>query len=136
MGPDEQDTEASKNQRKGLIDFFNMGNDAVIKEMEKESGKPLTEQDRRHYSELDLDAVTAVIRNNEHLGYEEFLPRVKTPTLLYCGDKDYFYPSANKCVKIMPNARLIPLPGLDHGGGFDRVDLVLPHVQRFLDTAG
>ena len=136
MGADEWDAEASKNRRSGMIEYFAMGNDAIIRDMEKTSGKPLSEQDRRHFSDLDIDAVTAILRNDEHLGFEEFLPRVKTPTLLYCGDKDYYYSWAKRCVEIMPNARLVSLPGQDHGGAFDRVDLVLPHVLRFLGTVG
>lgn len=33
----------------------------------------------------------------------------------------------------MPNARLVSLPGLDHGGSSDRADLVLSHVLSFLE---
>jgi pimeloyl-ACP methyl ester carboxylesterase len=133
MGADEWDTEASKNRRKELIDYFSRSNETIIKEMKDESGGRLSEQDRRHYMELDLEAVTAILRLNEHLGYEEFLPNVKTRTLLYCGEKDYYYSGAKRCAEIMPNARLVSLPGVDHGGGFDRVDLVLPHVLSFLE---
>jgi pimeloyl-ACP methyl ester carboxylesterase len=133
MGVDERDTEAGKNRRIELIDYFSRGSEAIIREMKDESGGRLSEQDRRHYMELDMDAVTAILRLNEHLGYEEFLPKVKTRTLLYCGDKDYYYPGAKRCAEIMPNVRLVSLPGVDHGGGFDRVDLVLPLVLSFLE---
>jgi pimeloyl-ACP methyl ester carboxylesterase len=133
MGADEWDTEASGNRYKGMIDYFSRGCETIIREMEEASGGRLSEQDRRHYMGLDMDAVTAIIRLNERLGDEEFLPNVKTPTLLYCGDKDYYYHGAKRCAEIMPNARLVSLPGLDHGGAFDRVDLVMPHVLSFLE---
>jgi pimeloyl-ACP methyl ester carboxylesterase len=136
MGVDELDSEASANRRRGMIDYFSMGNSALIEDMERISGKPLSEQDRRHVAELDIDAIVSISRNSEHLGFEEFLLKVKTPTLLYCGDKDYYYSGAKRCAEIMPNARLVSLPGLDHGAAFDRADLVLPHVLRFLETVG
>jgi pimeloyl-ACP methyl ester carboxylesterase len=135
MGADEWDTEVSKNRRNELIEYFSRGSEAIIREMEAGGGS-LSEQDLKHYRELDVDAVTAILRLNEHLGYEEFLPNVKAPTLLYCGDKDYYYPSARRCAEIMPNAGFVSLPGVDHGGGFDRVELVLPHVLKFLEKVG
>ncbi|MFH0850208.1 MAG: alpha/beta hydrolase [Candidatus Bathyarchaeota archaeon] len=132
MGVDEWDTEASKNRRKEMIEFFSKGNEAIIREMEEMSGGRLSEQERKYYMKLDTEAVTAIIRLNERLGYEEFIPKVKTPTLLYCGDKDYYFPGAKRCAEIMSNARFVSLPGLDHGEAFDRVDLVLPYVLNFL----
>ena len=133
MGADEWDTEASMNRRKDMISFFSRGNEAIINEMEETSGGGLSDQDRKHYSELDVDAIISILKCNEHIGYEEFLPKNRIPTLIYCGDMDYYYPSAERCEEIMPNSRLITLPGLDHGEAFDRVDLVLPLAYKFLE---
>jgi len=135
MGADEWDTEASVNRRKDMISFFKGGNEGIIKEMEEASGGKISDQDRKHYNEIDVDAMISILKCNEHLGYEEFLPKNRIPTLLYCGDKDYYYPSAKRCTEIMPNSELVTLPELDHGEAFDRVDLVLPHAIKFLEKA-
>ena len=135
MGADEWDTESSKNRRKEMISFFSRGNEAIVKEMEAESGGNISDQDRKYYTELDTDAIIAILKCNEHLGYEEFLPKNRIPTLIYCGDLDYYYPSAKRCQEIMPNSQLVTLPGLDHGDAFDRVDLVLPLVLKFLEDS-
>lgn len=132
MGTDEWDTEASMNRRKEMITFFSRGNEAIIKEMES-TGEDFSDQDREHYEELDVEAILAILRCNEHLGYETFLPKNQVPTLIYCGDLDYYYPSAKRCVEIMPNSQLVTFPGLDHGEAFNRVDLVLPQVIKFLE---
>jgi pimeloyl-ACP methyl ester carboxylesterase len=133
MGADEWDTEPSKNRRKEMISFFSKGNESIVKEMEEESGGNISDQDQRYYTELDTDAMIAILNCNEHLGYEEFLPNNQIPTLLYCGDRDYYYPSAKRCSEIMPNSKLVTLPRLDHGEAFDRVDIVLPHTIEFLE---
>ena len=118
-----------------MVSYFSRGNEAIIKEMEEASGGKISDQDRKHYNELDADAMLAILNCNEHLGYEEFLPRNRIPTLIYCGDMDYYYPSAKRCTEIMPNSELVTLSGLDHGAAFNRVDLVLPHAIKFLEKA-
>jgi len=133
MGTDEWDSESSKNRRKEMISFFSMGNDAIIREMEETSKGNFSDQDRKHYEEIDTDAMKAILSCNEHLDFEGFLPKNVITTLIYCGDKDYYYPSAKRCTEIMPNSKLVTLPSLDHGEAFNRVDIVMPHVLDFLN---
>ncbi|MGD9713272.1 MAG: alpha/beta fold hydrolase [Thermomicrobiales bacterium] len=61
----------------------------------------------------------------------ESLGSIHVPTLLYAGtdDEPQF---ARQTAERMPNARFVPLEGLDHAHGFRRSDLVLPHVTTFL----
>ncbi len=60
---------------------------------------------------------------------------VTTPCLLYVGEKDFRFASAQATAQQIPNAKFEVLPGLDHAGGFIRSDLVLPLVLRFLEGA-
>jgi hypothetical protein len=47
---------------------------------------------------------------------------------------DYYYPSAKRCSEMMPESKLVTLPGLDHDDAFSEVNLVLPHVKKFLKS--
>jgi pimeloyl-ACP methyl ester carboxylesterase len=134
MGADEWNTEASMNRRKEMVSFFSKGKEAIIKEMEEASDGNFSDQDRKHYNELDVEAMKAILTCNDHLGYEEFLPKNQIPTLIYCGDMDYYYPSAKRCSEMMPESKLVTLPGLDHDDAFSEVNLVLPHVLKFLKS--
>jgi hypothetical protein len=58
------------------------------------------------------------------------------PCLLYVGEADGAFPHVQACVKDMPNATLVSLPGFNHGEGFRRADVVLPHVTQFLRAVG
>lgn len=39
---------------------------------------------------------------------------------------------AQECVARIPNATFVSLPGLDHIEACYRIDLVLPHITKFL----
>ena len=64
---------------------------------------------------------------------KEYLPNLKTPCLIYAGDNDPIHSKAKYCAEIMPFADFVSLPGLNHGTGFTRSDLVLPLVMKFLE---
>jgi pimeloyl-ACP methyl ester carboxylesterase len=66
------------------------------------------------------------------IGYHDYLPEVDIPTLFYAGTDDSCYSSTQEGAEMMPNAKFVTIPGVDHGTGFDRSDLVLPHVLQFL----
>jgi pimeloyl-ACP methyl ester carboxylesterase len=83
----------------------------------------------------DMEALVAYWRQRmESSGFEEVLPTLPMPCLLYAGEADGRYASARACVTHMPKATFFSLPGLKHAEGFFRSDLVLPHVTRFLAT--
>jgi pimeloyl-ACP methyl ester carboxylesterase len=63
------------------------------------------------------------------------LSKVSTPCLLYAGDQDFVFPSAEATARQIPNAKFEILPGLAHPTGFVRSDLVLPRVLPFLEGA-
>ena len=37
---------------------------------------------------------------------------------------------------MMPNAKFVTIPDVDHESGFERSDLILPHVLQFLSEQG
>ncbi len=105
--------------------------------MEERDGE-VSEKLRNNWLNADLDAVISYYGNVENVGLLEHLPNLHVPTLVYAGDEDSFYMSAKLCAEVIPDARFVGFPGLDHGSCFDRSDLVLPHVLGFLaeqDTA-
>ncbi len=64
------------------------------------------------------------------------LPTMTMPCLVYAGDADGLHVGAEECMKHMPNVAWVSLPGLDHTLAMERSDLVLPHVQKFLEKIG
>ena len=56
---------------------------------------------------------------------------IRTRALLYAGTLDEPEP-VERAAQVMRNATFVALEDLDHAQAFERSDLVLPHVQRFL----
>ena len=84
----------------------------------------------------DLEALIALMSSENFMeipGYEDFLPNLKIPSLFFAGEYNWEYSSAPQTVKMMPDAKLAALPGLNHVEAFVRIDLVLPHITKFLE---
>jgi pimeloyl-ACP methyl ester carboxylesterase len=64
---------------------------------------------------------------------EDALPTIQTPTLIYFGTDDYPDRLPERAAAKMPNATVVALEGLNHSQAIRRSDLVLPHVEAFLD---
>lgn len=114
------------------------GMEAFVDFVERRSG-PLPSVLRDRLLANDSLALLAVVDQAENppvqpIDWDTVLPEVAAPCLLYIGDADPFFTGAQKCAQIMPNAELVTLPGLDHGGAIVRSNLVIPHVQRFLTS--
>jgi pimeloyl-ACP methyl ester carboxylesterase len=82
----------------------------------------------------DFQALAAAQQDRQSL--EDILPTMTMPCLLYVGETDGAFPHVQACVKHMPSAALVSFPGFNHGEGFYRADVVLPHVTQFLRTVG
>ncbi len=132
MGPEERDAKFVE-KRRPQIELFQHGLDAVISSVEKERGRKLNEVELAEWQMTDLKAQAAYLSLIDHIGYDEFLPLVDIPMLFYAGTRDRFYSDAKRGAEMMPNARLVSIPDLDHETCFNRSDLVLPHVFQFLD---
>jgi pimeloyl-ACP methyl ester carboxylesterase len=66
-------------------------------------------------------------------GLDDALPTIQTPTLIYYGTDDYPDRLPERAAAKMPNATVVALEGLNHAQAIRRSDLVLPHVEAFLD---
>lgn len=67
--------------------------------------------------------------------FEDVLPLVPVPTLLYVGDKDPIFPRVQSAAELIPNVEFTVYPGQDHGSIFRESGLVLPSVKAFLRQA-
>lgn len=80
----------------------------------------------------DFQALIALVSRDWPHGFDEVLPTMTMPVLVFVGETDPFYPGARECAKSIPNATFVSFPGLDHTQTFIRKDLVLPYITRFL----
>ena len=79
----------------------------------------------------DLEALIAMHVDRPDLAW--MLERLTLPCLAYVGDADPARNRVEQFVAQLPQASLVLLPGVDHGSGMVRSDLVLPHVRTFLE---
>ena len=84
------------------------------------------------YENSDLEAVVlnsgALFKQN----HVSDLPDMQMPFLLLVGREDPLYLDISEVSNRLPNAKLAPLHGLDHGQGFVVSDQALPHITEFL----
>jgi hypothetical protein len=84
----------------------------------------------------DAEALKAAILGmREDPGFQDVLPTMTMPCLLYVGEAGPAYPLAKDAVKHIPKATFVSLPDLDHLEGWLRSDVVLPYIIEFLGTA-
>lgn len=115
-----------------FLELFRQGMEATLAATEEMFGPRWTPEAEAMFSVNDLEALSALVSVEEELGFEDVLPTVMVPCLLFGGEADPFYSGAEECSKKMPNATLVSLPGLDHIEAVYRTDLVLPHIRKFL----
>ena len=80
----------------------------------------------------DWDAMIAINMNQEHLGFDEYLPSLKLQCLFFIGENDSRYSSAKRTAGMIENAMFVSLPGLNHAQAFRQSHLILPQIQEFL----
>jgi len=74
----------------------------------------------------------------EVLAWEEWhgpwglLPHIACPTLLLVGEREDPEGVTVRAAALMPSARCVTLPGLDHITAYERSDLALAHAVPFL----
>lgn len=67
---------------------------------------------------------------------EEVLPKIALPLLLFVGEADPRFRNVDQCASRIPGAKFVALPDLNHVQAASSIDLVLPHVKRFLNEFG
>ena len=81
----------------------------------------------------DWEALTALVSGDWGRSFDDVLPTMAMPVLLFDGEADLFCTGAKECAKSIPNATFVSFPELDHVGALARKDLVLPHITKFLE---
>ena len=120
------------NPSQHIIQLLRRGKDAVNAAMEETSGPGYTPEIKAIHQANDLEALIAQFALRERVGLVDALPGLMVPCLLYIGEEDDQYSDAKRASTIIPNAAFVSFPGLDHLEALSRLDLVLPHVRRFL----
>ena len=79
--------------------------------------------------------IASTIAARDWSGCEDTLETLKIPCLIYVGKADSFMlDAAKRGASQIPEAKLIIIPGLDHGQAYADSRLILPHVRDFLQN--
>lgn len=115
-----------------FLDLFKQGMETSLAAAEEMFGSRWTPEVKAMFSANDLEALIALMSVQEDLDIEDLLPTMTVACLLFGGEEDPFFAGAEGCVRRMPNATFVSLPGLDHIEAQYRPDLVVPHIRKFL----
>lgn len=64
----------------------------------------------------------------------DYLPKWNLPCFIYAGEADPRCPDAKESAKLVPGAKTLVLPGLNHNQ-VNAGDIALPHIKKFLAEA-
>ena len=116
-----------------IIDMWQGGMEAMVARVEKGRGARMPEARRSRYLNQDpVPQVAAMTGLRDAVGLESNLESAAIPVMGFAGTEDPFHDAAQKAASIMPTATFVSMEGLGHGPAFERIDLVLPHVTKFL----
>ena len=139
VGGEEPPREVLPEEPNFFLNLFQKGMDAWLSEVEPMWGSRWTPEVMAMGQANDLDALIALVSADDWdsgLDFEDILPSVMIPCLLYVGVDDDSYAGAKKASEVMPNATFVSFPGLNHIEALYRLELVLPHIRRFLAEVG
>lgn len=107
--------------------------DAFIAALYQRTGRDAAQLTAEQRAELHANDFRALAAGQQDWpSLEAVLPRIAVPCLLYVGDADPVAGKMRACAPLIPGARLVILPGLDHSTGFRESQRVLPPVLDFL----
>jgi len=95
-------------------------------------GERMPDERRARVLASDTQALAAFMQDRP--SYEDLLPNLKLPCLLYAGDQDQAFSKTRSTAQRIPHAVFVTLEGLNHAGAFFHSDRVLPHVTDFLEA--
>jgi pimeloyl-ACP methyl ester carboxylesterase len=124
-----------------LLQLLKKGKDAYIADIEESDRATIAEMTprvraarRAMFMANDTEALVALLSSEDYtLSFEEVLPTMSMPCLVYAGENDWAYSRAKKCAESMPNATFVSLPNLDHVGAAYKSSIILPHITKFLE---
>ena len=130
MHPYKRDAERL-NQR---VEMLSKGMEAVVADVEAKYG-PMDPDLKASVLANDAEALAALALGvRDDPGFEDVLPTMTMPCLVFAGEADAGHHRLAKAVKHMPNVTFVSLPDLSHWTAFTRTDVVLPYITRFLET--
>jgi pimeloyl-ACP methyl ester carboxylesterase len=94
----------------------------------------LSDAQRARFLANDMEALR--ILSHDRDANLAALEAMKMPCLLFVGDLDPRLEKVRQCAAALPDATLVIVPGCDHMTTLARIDLVAPHVRRFLSKLG
>ncbi|OGN98406.1 MAG: hypothetical protein A2Y89_04445 [Chloroflexi bacterium RBG_13_51_18] len=115
----------------GQIKLYESGAEAIIATYEQTS--PLPPDVKAHIFTNDYKALAALCK--AMMSFPPVIndtPNMKMPILLYAGEKDFGFQQIIETSKMLPNATLVSLPGLDHMLGGGSTEIVVPLIKEFL----
>jgi pimeloyl-ACP methyl ester carboxylesterase len=109
------------------------GMEGYVAELERREGR-LPEPIRSRLFDNDPEALLAATTGSSGApSFVEALARLRIPALIYAGDRDQpIHDEAARAAAGNAHVTFVTLPGLNHGEGSRRSDIVLPHIQAFL----
>ncbi len=111
---------------------FSEGMEATVASWEEQSG-PMDPDFKAKLLANDAEALKATVLGMvRHPGFQDVLPTMTMPCLVYVGEADPAFPLAKDTVKHIPKVTVVWLPDLDHLEAIRRSEVVLPHIKRFL----
>jgi pimeloyl-ACP methyl ester carboxylesterase len=127
MGPQGKSYDGSN----PALRLFEAGPEAVI--AMREALGPLPAAERARILDADFKAQIALVKS-PWPNLEADLPRMTMPVFIFLGEFDSLWPPpvVNKAYSVLPDAKFVVLPGLDHAQAGRRSDLTLPHIKEFL----
>ena len=111
------------------------GNEAVVAGMTAMAGS-ITPQYEARLRQIDCRAMAAVFEYFQYFrpGLEDLLPGMHLPCLIYAGDADEgAYEYGQLAADLIPDARFVSLPGLNHVSASSAVEQIMPEVLAFLE---
>lgn len=117
--------------------FSQEGMDGALEWLSEIFGEGWTPELKTMFQSNDLDAIITLMEGKIFRPVVpdpgNWLPTVTLPSLLIAGEASgNEYSDMQECAKSMPNATFVSLPELDHIESNLRLDLVLPHIIKFL----
>jgi pimeloyl-ACP methyl ester carboxylesterase len=131
MGMAEMDSEEKIKRSQGFIEILRAGMGALVSRRER-GGVVMSHEMMEDTLRNDPEALIALCSVREHVGFKDLLPSLELPCLFYAGDRDYYHQISKETAELIPEARFVSLPALDHLGALIQSDLVLPHILKFL----
>ncbi len=85
---------------------------------------------------LTVDTLALAVARQDRPSFEDSLPAMTMPALLYAGTRDGIFAQAEASAKAMPHCTFVALAGLDHSDAFYKATAELvPKVLDFLQQA-